>query len=78
MIVAVVTPDESIARYILTRSHINWEKPEQPRLRPEAFMPHPRIELSVFRISGLEPPAVKQIGEEVAKKREKKVDELVD
>ena len=36
-------------------------------------MPHPRIELSVFRISGLDAQAVRQIGEEVAKQREKQL-----
>ncbi len=66
-----VTETELIARFILTRSHINWESVEKPRLRPEAFMPHPRIELSVFRIGGLDQSEVNQIGGNVAALRQK-------
>ena len=64
-----VIPSEPLARFILTRSHINWEDSERPRLRPEAFMPHPRIELSVFRIEGLDQNGVREIGVDVATQR---------
>lgn len=66
-----VTPAEPLARFVLTRSHINWEDSARPRLRPEAFMPHPRNELSVFRIEGLDQNNVREIGEDVATRRGK-------
>jgi len=68
-----VVPSEPLARFILTRSHINWENSARPRLRPEAFMPHPRIELSVFRIEGLDQNGVREIGENVATQRGKRL-----
>src|SRR5438128_1120652 len=66
-----VIPSEPLARFILTRSHIKWEDSERPRLRPAAFMPHPRVELSVFRIEGLDQNGVREIGVDVATQRGK-------
>lgn len=34
-------------------------------------MPHPYVELSVFRVTGLEEPAVRAIGDDVASQRQK-------
>jgi len=66
-----IDENEPIVWFILTRSHINWEKTEHPRLRPEAFMPHPNIQLSVFRVGELDQLEVQQIDETVAFQRSK-------
>jgi hypothetical protein len=67
----VVDSTELLARFVFTRSHINWEDQSRPRLRAEAFIPHPHLELSVFRIQALATLEVRQIGEEVGRQRNK-------
>jgi len=41
-----VTSDEDLARFVLSSSHI---RSSNGTVKPEAFMPHPRIELSLTR-----------------------------
>lgn len=65
----MIAPNEVLSRFILTRSHLDWSNPDYPRLRPEALMPHPHVELSVFRTSALSMETVKNLGESVAAER---------
>ncbi|MFH1746390.1 MAG: hypothetical protein ABIG44_05025 [Planctomycetota bacterium] len=41
-----VTPDETLVRFILFSNHI---RPSDDTIKPDAFIPHPRNELSVTR-----------------------------
>jgi len=50
-----ITPDEQLARYLLSRSQFSRQK---RTVKSGAFMPGPSGELSVFRIRGL---AVEQV-----------------
>jgi hypothetical protein len=58
-----VTPDETLARFILQSSHIR--KGDQT-VRPEAFVPHPYNDLSVTRHINLTQADILAVGEEIA------------
>lgn len=62
-----VQDDERLARYILYRRHIRRDD----SVRPEAFMPHPHVDLSVTRHLGLNESQIWKIGQRVADQRGK-------
>jgi hypothetical protein len=64
---ATVDDNEKLARYIFSTRHFSREP---PRVKTEAYMPS-RGEVSVFRIDRLEQAAIWEIGNEVARKRER-------
>src|SRR5437660_10075528 len=67
-----VADGEHIARYVLTSSWLYKDDRKGCPLRPTAFMPHPRIELSVYRIDGWSEEEISNKGREVAEEREQK------
>jgi len=62
---------EMLARYVLSGSWLYKDGRERP-LKPNAWLPHPRVELSVFRIDGWDECKVVEQGEKVAAEREEK------
>src|SRR5881396_510146 len=67
-----VADSEHLARYALTPSWLYKDGREGCPLRPTAFMPHPRIELSVYRIDGWSEQEISTKGREIADEREQK------
>lgn len=61
-----VAPEEQLARYVLQKSLF---RPSDNTVKPQAFMPHPREELSVTRHQGLADEEIWQIGQNVAEQR---------
>ena len=61
-----VAPGETLARYILQRSHV---RPGNLSVKPDAFMPPPSLELSVTRHLSATEEELWSIGEDVAAKR---------
>lgn len=66
-----VSDQEMLARYVLSGSWLYKDGRERP-LKPNAWLPHPRIELSVFRTDGWHESNVVEQGERVASEREDK------
>lgn len=58
-----VSPDETLARFILQSSHI---RKGDNTVRPEAFVPHPYEDLSVTRHRNLSHAEIWAVGENVA------------
>jgi hypothetical protein len=58
-----VAADETLARYILQRSHM---RPSDRSLKPDAFMPPPDLELSVTRHLSATEDELWSVGEDVA------------
>ncbi len=65
-----VEPEEKLSRYILQS---NLVRKTDNTVKPEAFVPHPREDLSVTRHLDLDQEAIWSVGEDVARKREKKL-----
>ncbi|NJK90502.1 MAG: hypothetical protein HC904_00925 [Blastochloris sp.] len=63
---------EPLARYILTASFLYKDNRAGTPLRPNSWIPHPSVELSVFRIEGWQEEQVIAQGEKVASEREAK------
>lgn len=63
-----VSRDERLARYILVSSHV---RTSDGTVRPDAFMPHPRIELSMNRHRESTDDELWQVGCDVARQRSK-------
>jgi hypothetical protein len=63
-----VSPDERVTRYIVSSSHI---RRSEGTVRPDAFMPHPRIELSVNRLRDASEEETWACGFDVARQRVK-------
>lgn len=61
-----VEPDETLARFILSGRHI---RSSDDTIRPDAFVPHPRDELSVTRHRDATESEVWDVGRAVAKVR---------
>jgi hypothetical protein len=61
-----VSEDELMARFILFR---HWIRKSDPRVRPDAFIPHPYPDLSVTRHMDLSEAELWQIGQAIADKR---------
>ena len=63
----LVASEERLARFILHRSHLrqDWT------VKPDAFIPHPRHELSVTRHLHLSEPEIWNIARQVARHTEK-------
>jgi hypothetical protein len=62
---------EPLARYVLSDSWL-YKDHRAGTLRPNAWMPHPKVELSVFRTEGWTETQVVEQGHQVAKEREAK------
>ena len=62
---------ERLARYVLTESWLYKDNRPGCLLRPTAFLPHPRIELSVYRIDDWSETEIADKGREVAEDRER-------
>jgi len=62
-----IRDDEWLARYILYQKQIRRDGSDS--IRPEAFIPHPRSELSVTRHLGLDESRIWKIGFDVACQR---------
>jgi hypothetical protein len=67
----IVGDTELLARYVLSNSWLNRSNKLAPSLRPNALMPHPRVELSVFRIDGWGEGDIVHEGQKVAAERER-------
>jgi hypothetical protein len=67
-----VSDKENLARFILTDSWLYKDDRGGCPLRPNAFMPHPHLELSVYRIDGWTEDELRSKGEEIASERESK------
>lgn len=67
-----VRDHEPLARYILTASLLYKDNRAGTPLRPNAWIPHPTVELSVFRIEGWHENQITTQGEKVAAEREVK------
>ena len=66
-----ISPLETVTRYLLQSNEFS---PEKRCVNPKAFMPHSvRLDLSVFRIQGLESEEIWSIGKHVAAQRGKKL-----
>jgi len=61
-----VAPDEILARYILFKSHIRGSNIS---LKPDAFIPHPREDLSVTRHLAASERELWNVGDDVAAAR---------
>lgn len=61
---------EVLARYILSKSWLYLDNRPGNKLRSNAWLPHPRIELSVYRVDDWTPSEIDKKGEEVATERE--------
>ena len=61
-----VADNEVLARFLLFR---RWFSPEQQRVKPDAFIPHPHTELSVTRHIGLEECELWDLGQDVVRQR---------
>jgi Tfp pilus assembly protein PilX len=59
-----VTADERISRFLF---YHRWFAPTTKRVKPDAFIPHPHVELSVSCTEGLDEPLVWGLGEQAAK-----------
>lgn len=66
----VVANDEPLARYVLTGSWLYKDGRAGTPLRPNAWIPHPHIELSVYRINGWNDSEITALGNIVASERE--------
>jgi len=64
-----VCDSERISRFLFSR---RWFAPSTGRVKPEAFVPHPYIQLSVSCTEGLDENHVWQIGQETAESRKDK------
>lgn len=58
-----VAASERLARFLLSSRHFSREN---RRVKPDAFIPHPYAELSVFRVKDLEEEQIWQIGKQIA------------
>jgi len=65
-----VADGEQLARYVLSPSWLYKDHRQGSPLRPTAFMPHPKIELSVYRIDYWSKVEVDAKGNEVVNERE--------
>ncbi len=63
-----VDDGESLARFIVSKSEF---RPSDMTIKPQAFMPYSRVELSVTRHLECSRPELCQIGRDVAAQREK-------
>lgn len=63
-----VSSDESVARYVLFSAHI---RRSDGTLKPDAFIPPPDLELSVTRHLAATEAEIWQLGEDVARQRER-------
>jgi hypothetical protein len=57
-----VNPEERISRFIL---YSRWFAASKGRVKPDAFIPHPHIELSVSCTEGLEDHVIWESGKQV-------------
>ena len=67
---ATVGDDERLARYALSKSWLYKDKRAGSPLRPNAWMPLPHVDLSVYRISEWDEPSILAQGNQVAEDRE--------
>jgi len=67
-----VCDEETLARYVLSASWLYKDGRSGSLLRPNAWLPHPTVELSVFRTDGWTEIEVVDQGERVAAEREAK------
>ena len=61
-----VANSERVSRFLFFS---RWFARTTLRVKPEAFIPHPHVELSVSCTEGLDEPAIWQIGRETAERR---------
>lgn len=64
-----VADTDRLSRFLFFR---RWYAPTTGRVKPEAFVPHPHIELSVSCTEGLDEDIVWQIGRDTAESRRDK------
>ncbi len=57
-----IDQSENISRFILSKNHFAASK---KRIKYNAFLPYPHVELSVFRISGLPDNQIWEIGQKI-------------
>src|SRR5438445_8073525 len=62
-----VENNETLARFIVQRSHVRQDK----TVKPDAFIPHPHLELSVTRHRSATEAEIWSVGEQVAATRQK-------
>lgn len=67
-----VRDEEPLARYVLSASWLYKDGRAGNPLRPNAWLPHPTVELSVFRTAGWAEAQIVEQGERVAAEREGK------
>jgi|688.fasta_scaffold15928_8 hypothetical protein len=67
-----VRDEETLARYVLSASWLYKDGRAGNPLRPNAWLPHPTVELSVFRTDGWSEFEIVDRGEQVAAEREAK------
>jgi hypothetical protein len=65
--VPAVTEDETVARYVLSSRHVR----PNGTLKPDAFIPHPYVDLSVTRHRSTTEDELWSIGDEIARERER-------
>ena len=63
-----ISPEENLARYVLYNRHI---RKADNTVKADAFIPHPYVDLSVTRHSGLDESNIWAIGADVAQKQGK-------
>ena len=63
---------EPLARYIVASKHLDRSDPANPKLKAAAFLPHPHVALSVFRVEGWTEEKRRAVGDDVAAQREAK------
>ena len=63
-----VVDDETLARFVLFKRHF---RSSDQTVKPDAFIPHPRTDLSVTRHKGISERELWRIGRAVASERQK-------
>jgi hypothetical protein len=66
--VPVVTEDEIVARFVLSSNHV---RRADSTLKPDAFIPHPHLDLSVTRHRSATEDELWSIGDGIARERER-------
>jgi hypothetical protein len=64
--VPIVTEDETVARFVLSSNHV---RRADSTLKPDAFIPHPHLDLSVTRHRSATEDELWSIGEGIAGER---------
>lgn len=67
-----VGDSERLARYVLTKGHLYKDGRMGNLMRPDAWIPNPSVELSVYRVDQWTEEEIAAKGHEVAAVREKK------